>query len=82
MENQNRPLKKGRSNSDVEPDTPSITQQPKSSRLSMEDKLICRETSRDNEVINLIKEQLQTNFRAILQEKNKRIERTIERTIG
>ena len=70
MENHKTPLKKGRSHSDVEPDTPSpsITQQPKSSRLTVEENLSCRDTLMDKEVINLMKEETQSNFRMILQE--------------
>ena len=69
MENHKTPLQKGRSHSDVEPDTPSpsITQQPKS-RLSVEENLSCRDTLMDKEVINLMKEETQSNFRMILQE--------------
>ena len=70
MEKHKTPLKKGRSHSDVEPDTPSpsITQQPKSSRLSNDEKQFCRETLRDTEVISLMREEIQDNFRMILQE--------------
>ena len=70
VESQMTPLKKGRSHSDVEPETPSpsITQQPKSSRLSAEEKLISSCNLIDSDVVNLIKEQIQSNFRLILQE--------------
>ena len=67
------PHKNFRSHSDVEPDTPSpsIVQQPKSSRLICTENLdsLNRVNVLDSEsILYMIKEQIQVNFRSILQE--------------
>ena len=73
------PVKKGtRTHSDVEPETPSpsITQQPKSSRLSVEENVVASnpfvDTFAEKDMMDLIKEQIQSSFRQILQEEIER----------
>ena len=70
------PAKNVRSHSDVEPDTPSpsITHQPKSSRLGLtgtcdsSDLLYTGQTIPTRDILEMIKDEMRSNFRSILKE--------------
>ena len=72
------PAKNVRSHSDVEPDTPSpsITHQPKASRLGStgtcgsSDLLYRGQTIPTRDILDMIKDEMQSHFRSILKEEN------------